>query len=113
MPYKDLQRKQQWEQQHRSQRLSRRRELRRIEAAQRESQPQELGVPDGGVGFFFPLVAGGALIAAYNSKLAIGAGGVTLLVAALYKKGWLWWIAGLVVLAVGLFFLWNDRRANE
>jgi hypothetical protein len=32
MPYKDLERKKEWEEEHRSQRLARRRELRQIEA---------------------------------------------------------------------------------
>jgi hypothetical protein len=57
------------------------------------------------------LVAGSAL-AAYNPKLAMGAGGLMLLVAALFRKGWSWWIVGVVVLAGGLFFQWNDQRAK-
>ena len=71
MPYKDLQRKQEWELRHRSQRLARRRELRRIEAARKEAQPQVAEVQNSGAGILLPLVAGGALAAAYNPKLAV------------------------------------------
>ena len=40
MPYSDPQKKREWEQEHRSRRLSRRRELRRIEAARIAAQPE-------------------------------------------------------------------------
>jgi hypothetical protein len=114
MPYKDLQRKNQWEQQHRSKRLARRRELRHIEAARKEAQPDEvLRVHDDiGAFFWFPLVIGGSL-AFYDPKLATGTGGLALLVAALYKKGWSWWIAGLVILTVGLVSQWNDHNTPK
>jgi hypothetical protein len=36
MPYKDLQRKREWERRHRTERLARRRELRQIEATWKE-----------------------------------------------------------------------------
>ncbi len=42
MPYKDAKRKTEWERLHRPQRLARRRELRKIEAAWNEAHP---GVP--------------------------------------------------------------------
>ena len=60
----------------------------------------------------FPLVAGSAL-AVYNPKLAIGAGGLTLAAAALYKKDWSWWSVGIVILALGLFFEWNDKDEKK
>jgi hypothetical protein len=85
-----------WEQEHRSQRLSRRRELRRIEAARIAAQPETLGAHHGEVGILLPLVAGCAL-AAYNPKLVIGASGMTLVVAAAYKKDWHWWIVGVLL----------------
>jgi hypothetical protein len=44
MPYKNQQRKMEWEQQHRSQRLARRHELRQIEAAWKEAHPVALRV---------------------------------------------------------------------
>ena len=112
MPYKDLERKKEWEQEHRSHRLARRRELRQIEAARIAAQPESLRAQDGSVSILFPLVAGGAL-AAYNPKLAMAAGGVTLLVSALYKKDWRWWIVGILILAFGLFFQWNDQSTKE
>jgi hypothetical protein len=65
-----------------------------------------------GAGFLLPLVAGGAL-AAYNPKLGMGVGGLTLVVAAIYKKGWSWWIVGIVVLVLGFFFQWNNQSAKE
>lgn len=103
MPYKDPQRKTEWERQHRSQRLARRRELRQIEAAWKEAHPEALRAQGTSASFVLPLLAGGAL-AAHNPKLALGAGGLTLLLAALYKKDWRWWIAGMLILAVGFFF---------
>ena len=112
MPYKDSQHKKEWERQHRPQRLARRRELRRIEAAHKDAQPEVLKVQGGGVSFLLPVIAGGAL-AAYNPKLAMGAGGVTLLLAALYKKGWPWWIAGVLIVVLGLFFQWNEQNTKN
>ena len=108
MPYRDLEAKKEWERQHRPQRLARRRELRRIEAERKEAQPEGLDE----IGFLFPLVAGGAL-AAYNPKLALGAGGLTLAVAAIYKKGWSWWVVGVLIVALGFFFYWSDQSAAK
>jgi hypothetical protein len=113
MPYKDLERKREWEQKHRSQRLSRRRELRQIEAARIAAQPEAFSGHDGAANILLPLVAGGAALAAYNPKLAMGTGGLTLLVAALYKKDWRWWIVGTLILALGLFFQWNDQSTKK
>ena len=113
MPYKDLQRKQEWEHQHRSQRLARRRELRRIEAALKEPQPAAFRVEDNGTAFLWlPLVAG-ATLASYNPKLAVGAGGLTLLVAALYKRSWTWWIVGILFLTLGFLFLRSDQNVKK
>ena len=111
MPYKDPQKKMEWEQRHRPRRLARRRELRRIEAAKEETH-LEVSEAEGSGALLFPLVAGGAL-AAYNPKLAIGAGAVTLIVAVAYKKDWRWWIVGILLLAFGLFFQWNKKNTNE
>ncbi len=57
------------------------------------------------------MVAGGAL-AAYNPKLAMVAGGLTLLVAVIYKKSWSWWITGALILALGYFFYWSKQSAE-
>jgi len=107
MPYKDLRRKTEWERLHRPQRLARRRELRRIEAARKEAQSEAPRSHDQGASILLPVLAGGAL-AAYNPKLAMGAGGLTLLAAAVYKKGPTWWIVGILILALGVFFNWNE-----
>ena len=113
MPYKDPSHKREWELHHRPQRLARRRELRRMEAARVAAHPQGPEVQDGSVSFLYPLIAGGAL-ASYNPKLAMGAGGLTLLAAAIYKKGPTWWIVGVLILALGLFFQWwNDQSAKK
>jgi hypothetical protein len=110
MPYKDPQRKKEWEDQHRAQRLARRRELRQIEAAWKKAHPGAVRLSRQGnvAAFLLPLAAGGAL-ASCDPRLAIGAGGLTLGVAALYKKDWRWWIAGLVILVVGVFFQWANQ----
>lgn len=112
MPYKDPQRKKVWEHQHRAKRLARRQQLRQIEANRQEPQPEIPQAQIDGTGLLFPLFAGGSL-AAYDPKLAIGAGGLTLVLAALYKKGWSWWIVGLVILAMGLFFQWSDEDGGK
>ncbi len=54
MPYKDSRRKTEWERLHRPQRLARRRELRRIEAARIETQPEVVRVRDQGPPSCFP-----------------------------------------------------------
>jgi hypothetical protein len=109
MPYKDPERKRQWERLHRSRRLARRRELRQAEAAAREAaQPDAARLQTGAGSLLFPLAAGSAL-AVYNPKLAIGAGGLTLAAAALYQKDWSWWIVGLLIVVIGLFFQWHKK----
>jgi hypothetical protein len=109
MPYRDPEAKKEWEQEHRSQRLTRRRELRQIEAAWKEAHPE---VQNSGASFLLPLAAGGTL-AACDPKLAMGAGGLTLLLAALCKKDRSWWILGILILALGLFFQWNAKDEKK
>jgi hypothetical protein len=69
--------------------------------------------PAVGVGFVVPLIAGGAL-AAWNPKLGIGAGGLTLVVAAVWKRNWAWWLVGCVTLFIALLFYFtnNDKTDN-
>jgi len=59
-----------------------------------------------------PLVLGGAL-SAYDPKLAIGAGCLTLVVAAFGKKGAGWWIVGVIVLMIGVLFYGNSQNEEE
>lgn len=99
MPYKDLERKKEWERLHRPQRLARRRELRRIAAAQQATRPDSTRTNVGGA------------LAAYNPKLGMTAGGATLAVAAIFKKNSGWWIVGALILAVGLFFYWHKQQS--
>jgi hypothetical protein len=112
MPYKDLERKKEWERLHRAERLARRRELRRIEAEQRAARPEEPSTQHCGLGFLVPIVAGGAL-AAYDPKLGMGTGGLTLAIAAIFKKDWRWWVVGSVILAVALFFYWDNQTSAK
>ena len=112
MPYMDPQEKREWELRHRSQRIARRRELRQLEAAWREAHPGAVWLKDSGAGFLLPVAAGGAL-AACNPKLAIGAGGLTLVVAGVYKKDWSWWLVGLLILVLGVFFHWNNKKEQK
>ena len=60
-----------------------------------------------GVSVFLPLV-GGIGLAAYQPKLAIGAGSLALVIAATFKKRAMWWTFGAIVLVLGIFFLWID-----
>ena len=109
MPYKDPEVKRRWELKHRTERLERRREPRRIQAAQ-PAQPVNDSVATGTL--LLPILAGGAL-AAYSPKLAIGAGGLTLLAATYYRKGWQWWlVAGVTVLLALLLLKWDRNAAR-
>ena len=114
MPYKDRQRKKEWERRHRLQRLIRRRQLRREEAA---SQPAVPTAPDpgpgGGPDFPWQLLAGGAVLALYNPALAAGAGGLILTVAAFQKKGWQWWVIGTVIVVFAFFLMSSSERIAE
>jgi cell division protein FtsW (lipid II flippase) len=112
MPYKDLERKKEWERLHRPQRLARRRELRRIEAEKQETRPEPQTYEHGGAGFLVPVIAGGAL-AAFDPKLGMAVGGIILGIAFIGKKGREWWIVGIVVLLVALFFHLNEGNAEE
>jgi len=112
MPYKDPQMKMEWEWQHRFQRLARRRELRQIEAAWYEAHPGVPRTAGAAANFLLPLAAGGVL-ATYDPKLAMGAGALTLVVAHVYKKDWRWWIAGILILAVGIFSQWIKQDAKK
>jgi hypothetical protein len=106
MPYRDPEGKREWEVSHRAERLARRRELRRIQAA----QPIQPKVDTDGAGvLLIPLLAGGAL-AAYRPQLALGAGGLTLLAAMHYRKGWQWWLVGALTVLLALVFLKWDKE---
>ena len=97
---------------HRPERLARRRELRRIAEAQQPTRPDATKAGHNVAGLLIPLVAGGAL-AAYNPKLGMVAGGGTLAVAAIFKKGWAWWVLGAVILALALFFYWSNQKGKD
>jgi hypothetical protein len=112
MPYKDPERKKEWERLHRPQRLARRRQLRQIEAVEQKPQPKPAKVEFGNSVLVIPIIAGGAL-AAYNPKIGIAVGGLTLASSDIFKKGWAWWLVGSVILVLALFFYWRDRRDSE
>jgi hypothetical protein len=44
--------------------------------------------------------------------LALGAGGLTLAVAALGKKGWQWWVMGAAIVVLALLLLQSSRRTD-
>jgi len=112
MPFKDPERKKEWERRHRLERLTRRRELRRIQSAQQATRSEAIRTGHGGGLFLVPLIAGGAL-AACSPKIGMAAGGGTLAVAAIFKKGWAWWVVGCGTLLVALLFYFTDRDTQE
>jgi hypothetical protein len=112
MPYKDLEQKKEWERLHRAERLARRRELRQIAADQGMTRPVPANQESSGGGFLIPMIAGGAL-AAYNPKLCIGAGGLTLVAAAAWKKNWVWWLVGCVTLFIALLFYFTNNEKTD
>jgi len=85
MPYKDPERKKEWERLHRTERLARRREQQHVQTVEQTSRHIAVQKASGGIGFVVPLIAGGAL-AAGNPKLGMGAGSLTLVVAIVWKK---------------------------
>src|SRR5262249_54480227 len=113
MPYKDPEHRKEWEFRHRSQRLARRRELRRIAITRNAEQPEMPRVEDGAVSFLWLPVVGGVALASSNPHFAIGAGGLTLVAAAALKKNWIWWIAGMIILIIGLLFQWGGQKKDE
>ena len=112
MPYKDPERKKEWERLHRPQRLERRRELRRIPAMARVTRPAASRKGNTGIGVLVPLVAGGAL-AAYNPKIGMAAGGGAVVIAAIWKKNWAWWLVGCVTLFVALLFYFTENSKTD
>jgi hypothetical protein len=112
MPYKDPERKKEWERVHRTERLTRRREQRQAQTVEQTSQQIPVQKASGGVGFVVPLIAGGAL-AAWNPKLGMGAGSMTLVVAAVWKKNWAWWLVGCVTLFIALLFYFTNKEKTD
>ena len=108
-------RKCEWERQHRAARLARRRELRRTDTANTmtAAQPVTPTAPNADIGStWLPVIAGGA-IAFFDPKLALGIGSLTLILAAIYKKGGSWWVAGIFTLALALFLGSGDQNPSE
>jgi hypothetical protein len=113
MPYKDAEQKKEWERLHRSQRLARRRELREAEAARKEALGEPRGPQAATGGSLLVALAAGTGLAAYNPKLAVGAGGMTVAAAILLKKNWNWWVVGILLVTLGLFFHWHEKAETE
>jgi len=110
MPYRDPEAKREWELRHRTARLARRREPRRIQAARQTESKVDTG---GASLLLIPLLAGGAL-AAYSPKPAPGAGGLTLLAAMRHRKGWQWWLVGALTVFLALLFMkWEGKQEVE
>ncbi len=112
MPYKDPEQKKEWERLHRTERLARRRELRLAQAVEQTTRPIAAREASGAVGFVVPLIAGGAL-ATWNPKLGMGAGSLTLVVAAVWKKNWAWWLVGCVTLFIALLFYFTNNEKTD
>jgi len=110
MPYKDPERKKEWERLHRTERLARRREQRQVRAVEQTARPRAVGKAS--IGFVVPIIAGGAL-AAWNPTLGMGAGSLTLVVAAAWKKNWAWWLVGCVTLFIALLFYFTNNEKTD
>ena len=112
MPYKNPERKKEWKRLHRAERVARRRQLRQIQAVEQQPQPGTAEVELGSSTLLIPIIAGGAL-ATYNPRIGLAAGGLTLASAAIFKKGWSWWLVGCVILVLALFFYWEHQQDSE
>ena len=108
MPYKDPERKKQWESQHRARRIARRHQLRRIEIAKKADQAPPPDTQSGFSGGLWAPIAGSVALAIYNPKLATGIGALVLVSAAALKKDWGWWLVGVTALLLGLLLYWSD-----
>jgi hypothetical protein len=112
MPYKDPRQKQAWERLNRPARLARRRELRRIAAAREQAERASVQSHPGAP-FQWPVLAAGIALTLYSPPLGLGAGTVTLIVAALTKKSWHWWVVGVVVLVLALLLLQGEQWGRD
>lgn len=112
MPYKDPERKKEWERLHRAERVARRRHLRQNQAAEQQPLPRTAKVEFGNSALLIPVIAGGAL-AAYSPKVGLAVGSLTLGSAAVFRKGWAWWLVGCVIILLALFFYWKDHQVSE
>jgi cell division protein FtsW (lipid II flippase) len=56
---------------------------------------------------------GGVGLAAASPELGMAFGGLTVIAAAIYKKGWQWWIVGIVVLISALFFYLDTQNKSR
>jgi hypothetical protein len=87
--------------------------LRREQTAERQDVAPVSPDPVVGQGFPWLLLGGGGLMfALYKPAIALGAGGLTLAIAALQKKGWQWWVFGGLIVVVALFRLFNEQRGD-
>jgi hypothetical protein len=109
VPYKDPKQKEEWERRNRLQRLARRRELRRKSALGSPTQPVAVGTANEDGFPSWPLLVGGGALASYSPAIGLGAGSLTLILAALRRSNWRWWIVGAFILAVAVLFLWDGR----
>ena len=113
MPYKNSRRKQEWERRNRARRLARRQELRRLHASQQVPEVAPVAGDPSALGDFpWPLLAGGGFLALFNPTVALGAGILTLIAAALLKKRWQWWVIGAAIVALALFLLSGEQRKD-
>jgi len=72
--------------------------------------PPEAGISE--AAFLLAVIVGGALTD-HDPLLATGAGGLTLVVAAVYIKDWRWRVVGILIPAVGVFFELNKNSENR
>ena len=73
---------------------------------------KHLGAGAGGR-LLVPLAAGAGL-SAYDPMLgSVAGGGLTLLIAVIWKKDWKWWVVGIVALIVALLFYLDKQNEKE
>ncbi len=74
----------------------------------RESPKGDLGIS----ALWVPTFAGAAM-AAYSPKAGMAVGCATLVSSVIWKKGWMWWFVGCVILIVALLSYSNKRQGSE
>jgi hypothetical protein len=106
VPYANPEMKKLWEQRHRSERLARRRELRRISAANYPAA-HATGEPE----FPWYLLAGGIALAIYNPALALIISSGIAIISAAKHAGWQWFVLAALIGALALFLLLFNSSA--
>jgi hypothetical protein len=113
VPYKDPNRKKEWERLNHERRLARRSELRRIHVVEGDSLVRQASQSLASFPLPWLVLGAGSGLALYSPSMGVAAGALILAIAAYNTKGWQWKLIGVVILLISLFLLWNDSGVEQ